>query len=451
LSRVLHAAAAVALGLGLSGPALANTRILLDELLASWQGDDAVQFVELRMLEAGQQDVAGAELAIDDPSGDPQRRRFFTFPAGVARGVPNARILVATQGLARVASLQPDFTLPDGALAPRAGRVCYQVRDQFGGVAVVDCLAYGDYPGATAPFGRPTRLTPDNRSLQRVGLTGNNRADWQGALSPTPESNQGVQKPLETLCGDDQISQGEECDGDELAGRSCPDFDFARGKLLCTQCHFDTSRCTACGNGAVNGSEQCDGDDLAEQTCSGLGFTGGTLACTERCKLSTAACDPTFFVPGGGPPASDCLAEWQVSNANGRPGGDGKALPRQRCRDGDAGCDADGIAGSCTFRVVLCLNREDARLARCTPRGIASWTLLRPSATQDPGLAGRLLAVAAALGPSTTAGGAVTFSPPLDAATRCAAPVDVVVARRRTVTASAGGRDLDTLRLACVP
>ena len=84
-----------------------------------------------------------------------------------------------------------------------------------------------------------------------------------------------------------------------------------------------------------------------------LGFTGGTLACSPRCRLDTAACDPTFFVPGGGPPRPECLATWRVTNAGQRPGGDGKAAVRHRCHDGaalphsrDRGERRHGTAGS---------------------------------------------------------------------------------------------------------
>src|SRR5206468_8042801 len=206
---------------------------------------------------------------------------------------------------------------------------------------------------------------------------------------------------LATLCGDAAVSQGEQCDGDALAGATCASLGFASGMLQCAQCHFDASRCSFCGNGVINGREECDGTDLGGRTCATLGFTGGTLGCTSACRLSTGSCDPTFFVPGGGPPGPECLAEWRVMNAAGRPGADGKAPARQRCRDGDVGCDADRAAGTCTFSVALCFDHADARLPRCRAAPIESWTLVKPTSGAD---VEGMLAAAARLGPSSAAG-----------------------------------------------
>src|SRR5207244_1046655 len=214
--------------------------------------------------------------------------------------------------------------------------------------------------------------------------------DWTGVLRPDPTSDAGNDQTLATLCGDGAVSQGEQCDGDALAGATCASLGFASGMLQCAQCHFDASRCSFCGNGVINGREECDGTDLGGRTCVTLGFTGGTLGCTTACRLSTGSCDPTFFVPGGGPPGPECLAEWRVLDAAGRPG------------------------------------------------------------------------AAAALGPSATAGNAVTFTPSLDASERCTEPVAIVLPTRgrrpgvrvlRARTTGAGGhpRDLDALKLVCVP
>jgi hypothetical protein len=438
---------AAALVAAASAPA-ATTQVLLSEVLGSWQGDDDVQFVELVVAANGATDVAGATLTFASDAGE---RTSFQLPAAVADGEAGRRILAATVRAAQVAGIAPDFVLPAGLLSPRTGRVCYQVPDGDGGTTVVDCLAYGGFSGSNGPFGAPLRAGPDNRSLERAQGTGVNRDDWVSRLRPTPANNADATVTFATLCGDGGVDAGEECDGDERGGATCRSLGFARGTLGCTQCHLDTSTCVACGNDAINGREQCDGQDLGGRTCEALGFTGGTLGCSGRCRLDTAGCDPTFFVPGGGVVRPDCLATWQVTNAAQRPGGDGRAAVRQRCRDGDPGCDADSISGQCTFPVAVCFDRTDARLATCTPRPIERWMLVKP-------VLPALGEAVAALAPSSVAGGAVEFAPPLDTVARCTAPVPVVVPLRSTVplktrTSAAGGglADLDTLRLACIP
>jgi hypothetical protein len=65
------------------------------------------------------------------------------------------------------------------------------------------------------------------------------------------------------------------------------------------------------------------------------------------------------IIPGGGEPADDCLAEFDVAGAAGP--------PIVECTDCDPTCDRDGVSspnGSCTFDVELCLNQD---LAGCAP------------------------------------------------------------------------------------
>jgi len=55
---------------------------------------------------------------------------------------------------------------------------------------------------------------------------------------------------------------------------------------------------SVCGNEIIETGEQCDGDNLGGQTCRGLGFRGGTLSCNADCAFNTSAC--TRGVGGGG-------------------------------------------------------------------------------------------------------------------------------------------------------
>src|SRR2546425_5216515 len=293
------------------------------------------------MLAAGQQLLSAGGgtsgpvvLVFDDASGSPDTRRVFTFTHDLAIGLAGSRILLATPGLTSLAGFAPDSAPPRGRLGPREGGVCYSATPpQAAGqpTGVIDCVAYGKFTGENGPFGPPTPITPDDRALRRSALAGRNVDDWTGVLRPDPTSDAGNDQTLATLCGDGAVSQGEQCDGDALAGATCASLGFASGMLQCAQCHFDASRCSFCGNGVINGREECDGTDLGGRTCATLGFTGGTLGCTSACRLSTRNCDPTFFVPGGGPPGPECLAEWRGVKAPRRPRPRRGGPPRPRC------------------------------------------------------------------------------------------------------------------------
>jgi len=474
--RWLLAVWCVIVGLGSGRPALAvNHLIVVDEVLGSWQGDDTIQFVELRLLAPGQRSLSSAggrgttDLVFFDATGAPAAARVVTFTHDLDQAQVGSRVLVATQALAALTGVTPDLIMPTGTLTPLAGRVCYRVnppQDPNQSIGLIDCVAWGKYGGDTGSNGPATSLTPENRSLQRVNTTGSTRADFGATLEPTPQNNAGIGVQLATLCGDGLVSRGEECDGEALDGKTCASEGFASGLLKCAQCHLDTSKCSFCGNDAINPGEECDGSDLGGRSCAGLGFTGGTLACSDddRCELSTAGCDATFFVPGGGPRGPECLAAWRVMNASQRPGGDGKASLRQACKSGDVGCDSDVAPGTCTFSLALCLDRDDARLAKgataCKRPPVERVQLLKPAATDANAAA--LLAAVAALGPSTLAAGSVTFSPALDGTERCTETVPVTVSTRGTkpgklvlklATTAAGGRpvDRDALRLLCKP
>src|SRR5262249_26678425 len=148
--------------------------IAIDEVLGSWQGDDTVQFIELRMLAPGQQSLSdgggsrgASDLLLDDASGSADTRRSFVFTGhDLANGVQGARILIAPPAVVALTGVAADYVLPPGMLAPRAGRVCYRVNppQASNGTGVIDCVAYGKFSGDVGPFGPPTPLTPDNRS-----------------------------------------------------------------------------------------------------------------------------------------------------------------------------------------------------------------------------------------------------------------------------------------------
>ena len=415
----------------------ASDLIVIDEILASWQGDNEIQFVELRMTAAGQEQVAGSEIEVLDQSGVVIAR--LPLQSSVTNGLVDARILIATPKLESLAGLPADFRVVDAGLIPllrrSGGRICYRSLDLSGTQTLqADCVAYGTFEGDNGAFGTPTPLTPVNRSLQRILNTGNNDADFQGALDPTPQNNLGHRAVLQTACLDDgNIDPGEECDGTNLDGKTCVSEGFASGTLRCSQCHLDTSDCSHCGNGEIDPGEECDRESLDTATCTRLGFTSGTLACSEDCTFDTGDCEE-LQIPGGDSTRKDCFLEWSVANP-GSPVQKGRPVTRQQCVDGNPTCDFDaGAPRSCTFHVRLCFNRDDLRLRRCSPRGVSTFELRQPSAASadpsDQANAARLLAAVSALGIATQEERRIIFSPALETGDLCTDAVDVVVPLR---------------------
>jgi subtilisin-like proprotein convertase family protein len=101
-------------------------------------------------------------------------------------------------------------------------------------------------------------------------------------------------------CGDDTAHYGEVCDGADTNAATCESLEmgFIGGTLGCmADCSdFDTSACAApgCNGGVIDGDEVCDGDDLGGMTCDDFdGFTGDGLACNADCGgFDTSGCTP---------------------------------------------------------------------------------------------------------------------------------------------------------------
>ncbi len=108
----------------------------------------------------------------------------------------------------------------------------------------------------------------------------------------------------DTDCGNGQVEFGEECDVNDLNGLTCLDFDsFNFGTLFCdNNCNYDTSLCqvdentstnnSVCGNNIVEAGESCDGTDLNGLTCLDFDtFLPGSVTCLDDCTYNTTTCD----------------------------------------------------------------------------------------------------------------------------------------------------------------
>ena len=77
-------------------------------------------------------------------------------------------------------------------------------------------------------------------------------------------------------------------------GSGTTDDTTASSSSTATSTATDTPTGAAfCGDGAHDEGEDCDGDDLADKTCATLDamWSGGTLACSADCKFVTSACE----------------------------------------------------------------------------------------------------------------------------------------------------------------
>jgi len=121
------------------------------------------------------------------------------------------------------------------------------------------------------------------------GGGGSSAVQADGALA----AEAGIDSSVQQVCGDGKVQPGEQCDGQDLGGKTCVDLGYGGGQLSClVDCTLYDGYCYwgYCGDGVRNGTEQCEGKDLGGKTCKDLGFLSGTLSCDGSCKLVTKAC-----------------------------------------------------------------------------------------------------------------------------------------------------------------
>jgi formylglycine-generating enzyme required for sulfatase activity len=126
-------------------------------------------------------------------------------------------------------------------------------------------------------------------------------------------------------CGDGvrNAANGEACDGSDFGTDTCQTHGFYEGTLACSgDCKAVwTGGCSRyCGDGVLDADkgEECDGTEFGGDSCPVRGFSGGALFCTPDCKIDTivkcgncdgvpatcgpagnASCCPSSVVPGG--------------------------------------------------------------------------------------------------------------------------------------------------------
>ena len=172
----------------------------IDEIMASYNGNNGVQFIEIQMQFPLQNRITNAVIAVFDADGN-FVKDAIVFLSNVPNGMTGDRFIVGTDSFATVSELTTDFTMA-ADLPTDGGMVCF---GGGGGIlpladpsswdrtllaSYVDCLAYGSYSGPTKlGSGNPTPLLPVGHSLTRVSATGDNETDFDCGDPATPTNN----------------------------------------------------------------------------------------------------------------------------------------------------------------------------------------------------------------------------------------------------------------------
>jgi hypothetical protein len=245
----------VALIVTVSSPGLAGATFHLaeiDELMVSYDGDSAVQFVEIVMKAAGQQFVDGTKLSAFDADGN-FTGVVLTVGGDVAGGNGRSWIM-GTAAFEATSGLAPDFVFAPG-LPTDAGMVCWGLPLQETDPAdYVDCVSYGDYSGpANVHTASPSRVLPEGHSLQRIDDLNVSAADFVCADPAGPENNAGetASMPATTPCPSASTTTTSTTSTTLVGGSTCGDGTgdasvTASDALLALGASVGTSLCELC-------------------------------------------------------------------------------------------------------------------------------------------------------------------------------------------------------------
>jgi hypothetical protein len=237
----------------------------IEEVMFGYGGDSSLQYVEIRMLAAGQNIVRGSRLSAWNANGS-FHGILLEVPASPSiTGNNNGRWTMATAGHTAASGVAPDFVFAAASLPP-TGMICWGAPglvpefpptwDATVPTNYIDCVPYGGYVGAppgTIPAfaGTATALGLGDgafQALQRTGDTNNTSADFAYGC-PSPQSNNnalgyhhdanyielGPTKAFDDLslansdtvgndCGDTDDDNDGRSDADELSGAACGAF-----------------------------------------------------------------------------------------------------------------------------------------------------------------------------------------------------------------------------------
>jgi len=172
--------------------------------------------------------------------------------------------------------------------------------------------------GASGNAGGGPASSSSSSSSSTSTASGGGEGGTAGAGNTGGTAGGGGTGGTPVVCGDGVIGAGEDCDGADLAGKSCTDFGYTTAAgLACdaTACTFDQTGCAAtCDGAAAEPGEYCDGTDLdghdctelmyvepaglvCNATCDGVDSSGCTAACNGTLE-PTEECDGGVFAGG---------------------------------------------------------------------------------------------------------------------------------------------------------
>ncbi|RMG98897.1 MAG: hypothetical protein D6705_04680 [Deltaproteobacteria bacterium] len=172
-------------------------------------------------------------------------------------------------------------------------------------------------------------------------------------------------------CGNGVVEAGEDCDLLEFGDKTCADFGFQAGDLICNgSCKILTDGCYTCGDGTKDETEACDGGDFGGETCQSLGYGGGGLSCTADCQtIDTSNCTPLLSCGDGTKNGSEQCDGADLGGKTCQTEGfdSGTLTCKADCTLDTSGCQNDP---NCAGQGELCIFDENDPQSNCCPPGV---------------------------------------------------------------------------------